>query len=161
MILSFRTLQLRSLPSHLSFIAERLVDPNEFFMAALEEAKSLMDQDGEDLRKQALACLLAADIQHRSNAHAWLMMILKQQESTATEEERYDAALQFSIVQRDQGQISFLINSLIEMDFDVATDEKLLEASYELVKEELRQELNSFSGKDWSVIDRLNRLMDD
>jgi len=41
---SISTLQSRLSLSHLSFIEERLVDQNEFFMAAIKEAKALMDQ---------------------------------------------------------------------------------------------------------------------
>ena len=89
------------------------------------------------------------------------MAVLKQQESTATEEERYDAALQFSVVQRDQGQISQLVDALTALEFDVDVHPQLLEATYVLVQEELREELNTFSSKDWSAVDRLNRLMDD
>ena len=73
---------------------------DEFFLEALAQAKTLLKQDGEDLRKQALAFLLAADIQHRSNAQLWLMRLAEDELSS---EERYEAGLQLAVAHQDQG----------------------------------------------------------
>lgn len=133
---------------------------DEFFLEALAQAKTLLKQDGEDLRKQALAFLLAADIQHRSNAQLWLMRLAEDELSS---EERYEAGLQLAVAHQDQGQIAWMIEKLADMDFEVDTDEVCLKMTAELIESQLKEEFEvaqPLTG-DQSLIQRLNRLIDD
>lgn len=141
------------------------MNTNQLFLAALGEAKKLMNEDGEDLRKQALAYLLAADLQHRTNVQSWLMMLVNPTEDDELPlQERYDAALQMALAQRDQGQISQLIAHVAEMDWDVGIESDLLEATFEVVEGEYQEMLNAIDRQpatDWSVIEKLNRLVEE
>ena len=133
---------------------------DEFFLEALAQAKTLLKQDGEDLRKQALAFLLAADIQHRSNAQLWLMRLAEDELSS---EQRYEAGLQMAVAHQDQGQIAWMIEKLADMDFEVDTDEVCLKMTAELIESQLKEEFEvaqPLTG-DQSLIQRLNRLIDD
>ena len=133
---------------------------DEFFLEALAQAKTLLKQDGEDLRKQALAFLLAADIQHRSNAQLWLMRLAEDELSS---EERYEAGLQLAVAHQDQGQIAWMVEKLADMDFEVDTDEVCLKMTAELIESQLKEEFEvaqPLTG-DQSLIQRLNRLIDD
>ena len=124
-----------------------------------------MNQDGEELRKQALAFLLAADIQHRANLQAWMMMLVDPTESQKLSlQERYDAALQMAVAQRDQGQIAQLITNLCDLDFDVSTDPDFLDSTFLVVQQEMldfAEEEERRPATDWSVIEKFNRLVDE
>ena len=141
------------------------MNTNELFLAALVEARTLMSVEGEELRKQALAYLLAADLQHRTNVQAWLMMLVNPTEDDELPlQERYDAALQMALAQRDQGQLAQLIAHIAEMDWDVGIESDLLEATFEVVEGEYRDMLNAIDRQpatDWSVIEKLNRLVEE
>ena len=133
---------------------------DEFFLDALAQAKTLLKQDGEDLRKQALAFLLAADIQHKSNAQLWLMRLA---ENELSSEERYEAGLQLAVAHQDQCQIAWMIEKLADMDFEVDTDEVCLKMTAELIEAQLKEQFEEqepLTG-DQSLIQRLNRLIDD
>lgn len=133
---------------------------DEFFLDALAQAKTLLKQDGEDLRKQALAFLLAADIQHKSNAQLWLMRLAEDELSS---EQRYEAGLQLAVAHQDQGQIAWMIEKLADMDFEVDTDEVCLKMTADLIESQLKEEFEKakpLTG-DQSLIQRLNRLIDD
>ena len=124
----------------------------------MAQAKTLLKQDGENLRKQALAFLSAADIQHRSNAQLWLMRLAEDELSS---EERYEAGLQLAVAHQDQSQIAWMIEKLADMDFDVDTDEVCLKMTAELIESQLKEEFEEqepLTG-DPSLIQRLNRLI--
>ena len=164
MLASSLILNLQQLLDRLCRTATQVMKPSELF-AALEQAKQLSDQNGEDLRKQALAYLLAADIQHRSNVQAWLMLLVNPVEKEPLSlQERYNAALQMAVAQRDQGQITQLIANVLDMEWDVATEPDLVDATYEIMQDEYQdwfQEPENRPATDWSLIEKLNRLVDD
>ena len=103
--------------------------------------------------------------QHRANLQAWMMILVDPTESQKlTLQERYDAALQMAVAQRDQGQIAQLITNLCDLDFDVSTDADLLDSTFLAVQQEMldiAEEEERRPATDWSVIEKLNRLVDE
>ena len=134
---------------------------NELFKEAFEQAEQHLNTPGEDLRKQALALLLAADIQHRANIQAWLAVIVKNHDGLDTEE-RYDDVLHLMASQRDQGQISMLIENLLDLDFEVSLEPGITALTYRLVGEEIEDEIQQMETENRysDTITKLNRLYD-
>ena len=67
------------------------------------------------------------------------------------------------VAQRDQGQISQIVTNLLDLDFDVSTALELLDSTFLLVQQEMQDfadEEEKQPATDWSVVEKLSRLVD-
>jgi phage gp37-like protein len=135
---------------------------SELFLQVLDAAEEYLDTPGEDLRKQALALLIAANAQHRANVEAWLAVLTSDRSEPRSVEDRFDDALHLLVAQRDAGQLEMLIEWILGMDFDVALEPRLTRSTFKLLRQEAQASLDQENSKSNSeIIERLNRLMGD